>query len=248
MSLNPIKPPTLLPEQVADRLREAIVRGTLRPGERLREATIARQLGVSTIPVREAFRQLEAEGLLASEPRRGRVVRGLSTQDLEDLFRARVALEGLAYEMIHERGGLGPDALAWLADNLAQEQEAIQADNLVLGAELDLCFHDRIYQETGSALLQELWQLLRTRLNLFFYWRWQADPGSTVSRAVGDHRNILDALRRNDLEALRRLSQQVGERVSQGAVQSLRKLQSQVDGRVRTLEPSTTEILAHGRD
>jgi DNA-binding GntR family transcriptional regulator len=223
MALGHVAPASLLSDRIADRLREAIIRGKLKPGDRLKEAEVASQLGVSTIPVREAFGQLEREGLITSQPHRGKFVRALTEQDLYDLFRLRVSLESIAYEMIHEDGGVGAKALDALACNLKEERQALEAGDLARAAKLDLAFHDLIYQEAGSDLLIELWQVLRARLNVFFYWRWRTRASPTALVAWIDHEHILESLRQNDLDALNNLAQDIGRRVSDTAIESLRE-------------------------
>lgn len=85
-----------LPEQAADELRAAILQGRLREGEHLHQMALARQLGVSSIPLREALRQLEAEGFVTLEPYHGAVVRAMTPEELHDLTETRLALEALA--------------------------------------------------------------------------------------------------------------------------------------------------------
>jgi len=78
---------------VADKLREKILNGELREGQQLRQDAIAAELRVSRIPVREALRQLEAEGLVTIIPHRGAVVSALSLEEIEELFEIRAVLE-----------------------------------------------------------------------------------------------------------------------------------------------------------
>jgi DNA-binding GntR family transcriptional regulator len=82
-----------LPSAIADRLRDKILRGHFRAGEQLRQQAIAAEFEVSRIPVREAFRQLEAEGLITINDHRGAVVSALSPDEIQELFDIRAALE-----------------------------------------------------------------------------------------------------------------------------------------------------------
>ncbi|MEU4641451.1 GntR family transcriptional regulator [Micromonospora sp. NPDC023814] len=84
-------------------IRQAIVEGRYRPGQRLVEQRIAEEFALSRTPVREALRRLEAEGLVHSEPNRGAVVRGLSIEDVADLYGLRARLEAYAAELAAER-------------------------------------------------------------------------------------------------------------------------------------------------
>ena len=81
------------PGLVADGIRLAILRGQLAPGQTLKQEELAKQFGLSRAPVREALRQLEAEGLVISYPHRGTVVARLSADDIEEVFLIRITLE-----------------------------------------------------------------------------------------------------------------------------------------------------------
>lgn len=84
---------------VLERLRKAIMDGSYEPGDRLVETAIADGMGVSRTPVREAFRQLEIEGLAENVPRRGTVVKGISKSDILEIYQIREVLEGLAFRL-----------------------------------------------------------------------------------------------------------------------------------------------------
>jgi DNA-binding GntR family transcriptional regulator len=223
MVVDHVAPSSLLSDRIADQLREAIIHGELKPGDRLKEAEVASQLGVSTIPVREAFGQLEREGLITNLPRRGKFVRALTEQDLHGLYRLRASLEAVAYEMIYERGGLDAKALDALARSVEEERQALEDGDVARAARLDLTFHDRIYHEAGSDLLVELWQVLRARLNVVFYWRGRTRASPTEFNASAEHEYILEALRRNDLETLSELARGVGRRDVGTTIERLRE-------------------------
>lgn len=199
-NLNKLQSIRLMPDHIADKLREAILRGRLQPGEHLKEALIAQQLGVSTGPVREAFRLLEREGLIDSLPHRGKFVHALSEREISDLYRVRDALDSLAYDMINEQGGLSEEALRQLQRDIDEVRAAAEAKDPYLTAELDLRFHDHIYELTGSKVLQDVWQALRTRLHVHFHWRLTIMPtgGPPAHEA---HAATLKKLRRKDSDS-----------------------------------------------
>jgi DNA-binding GntR family transcriptional regulator len=85
-----------LRDRVYDDIREAILAGTLNPGDRIKERSVAAQMGVSTTPIKEALRRLEQEGLVVSQPRRGAVVGPLVSTSAAEILELRAALEGLA--------------------------------------------------------------------------------------------------------------------------------------------------------
>lgn len=86
-------------EIVLERLRKAIMNGTFQTGDRLVETSIAEKMGVSRTPVREAFRQLEIEGLAENLPRKGTIVKGISKRDIFEIYEIREVLEGLAFRL-----------------------------------------------------------------------------------------------------------------------------------------------------
>lgn len=92
-----------LREKIADKIRAEIIRGTFKPGERLVEPKLAKNLGISRTPIREALRQLEGEGFIEIVPRRGAIVKELTLKDIDDLYAIKANLEGLAARQACER-------------------------------------------------------------------------------------------------------------------------------------------------
>src|SRR5689334_7325627 len=103
-ALTPLRPPDTLAQSTAELLRERLLGGAFAPGQRLVEAEIARQLGISRGPVREALARLRAEGLAYEEPRRGSFVAALSAEDVREIYELRAALESQAARLLIERG------------------------------------------------------------------------------------------------------------------------------------------------
>src|SRR5688500_3082861 len=100
--LRPLKT-QVLRHDVADAIRSAIAGGVLKPGQRVLEVELAEELGVSRLPVREAIRQLEHEGLLVSQPHRGTFVAQVTPDDIREMFSLREALESLAARLVAAR-------------------------------------------------------------------------------------------------------------------------------------------------
>ena len=94
-------------ETVADYLRESILQGEMKPGEKLNQNKVLEKLGISSIPFREALRILEKEGLIISRPGKGSWVAGISHKDLEETFEMREMIEVFALELIQKRGKRG---------------------------------------------------------------------------------------------------------------------------------------------
>jgi DNA-binding GntR family transcriptional regulator len=189
----------VLRQEVVHAIERALLVGSLTPGQRLNETEIARQMGISKGPVREALRQLEQFGLVVSYPQRGTFVAEITPAVASEAFSLRTVLESYAARL----------AIARLDDaDLARMQEILeQADalppetgRLLKRAELDLAFHDEIYRLSGHRLLQEAWGNLRAKFRVLLVATGVLDdaaPGrpSTYARR---HAPILAALAARD--------------------------------------------------
>lgn len=176
---------------VADVLREAILRGILLAGQQLRQDEIARELGVSHIPVREALRQLEAEGLVRLRPYRGFEVSELSPEEVEELYEIRIPLECQALRL----------ALPHLTDEDLERAEqildAIDAEgDPSAWSELNTEFHAVLYAPSRRQRLLNLIRTLRT--NVDRYLRLYISVMQRKQYSQREHRKILDAVRRRD--------------------------------------------------
>src|SRR5690606_19153041 len=139
IQLHSYKP---LRELVFEAIREAIIEGTLEPGERLMEAQLAEDLGVSRTPVREAIRQLELAGLVVMIPRRGAYVADISLKDVADVFEIRGALEALAASLAADRAT--DEEIQQLQSLLVEIERSVEARDVDLLVELDTRFHDQL--------------------------------------------------------------------------------------------------------
>jgi DNA-binding GntR family transcriptional regulator len=191
-----LPPPRSLADDVADRLREAIVSGWFGPGERLREETLAKSIGVSRGPVREALARLEREGLIVIRRNRGAIVARLSDEDLEEVYSLRVAVEVLAVRRVAERiDAAGLDRLQAIVDRIA----AAVARGIEPGeaAELDLAFHDELYDLAAHRRLRDVWFSLRPQIHILLLDR-NVAVDDFREFVASSHQDILDALRERD--------------------------------------------------
>jgi len=152
--MRPLQTRKLLAEDVADRLREEILSGGFEQGERLVEAGIAQQLGVSRGPVREAFKLLRAEGLVKDEPHRGTFVVRLTSADVGEIYDLRAALEARAAKQLAERARGGDlRTMRRLLDRLLQ---AAETGDVAIVSQADLAFHEGLCRLTGNRRLHEI--------------------------------------------------------------------------------------------
>ena len=151
-----------LRDVVFNTLRRAILKGDLKPGERLMEIALAEKLGVSRTPIREAIRKLELEGLVVMAPRKGAKVASITERDLNDVLEVRKGMEELAIRLACER--ITPEELDEL-DKVEQRFLSLTENgDLTELAEMDVAFHDIIYNATNNNRLVQLLSNLREQM------------------------------------------------------------------------------------
>lgn len=195
-------PPTSKSHYVLERLRRDIDEGRLKPGDPLRQADIAKRLSVSSTPVREALRHLEAEGAIVYVPHRGVTVAELAPTDVTDLYVLRARVEGLATRLATER--MSDEQLADIVkqhDRLRELVLTAPAEELIgLNREL----HFSIYRAAGSELLvsqiEGLWKLFPVRTNVAL-WHHE-DFGQQF---VDEHIELIEAIVARDAERADRI-------------------------------------------
>lgn len=179
-------------QTVADWLRADILAGRLAPGSRLRQDAIAADYGVSHIPVREAFRLLEAEGLVSIRPRHGAIVTSLSASEIEELYEMRIALECAAMRAAIPR--MSSESLS----NAAAILDVIDRDPK-RWPELNTAFHLALYRDASRPRMFALISsLLR---NCERYLRHEADFLGIFDCSQREHRELLAAARAKDVDA-----------------------------------------------
>ncbi len=184
-----------LEEQVLRRLRLAIQTNQLKPGQRLLEIEIAKQLGVSRVPVRQAIHILEHEGLVVTEPGRGAYVINLSDQDISEIYGLRTALEVYAISQVAQIAQAQDiDMLQSIVDEmLVQANQKPHPDQ----NPLDLKFHETICQLTGNRRLIEEWRRLSTQVRMVLALKILVfDDSLTIPQG---HQRLVNAIREHDV-------------------------------------------------
>lgn len=202
-------------EKVAAAITQAVRDGRLAPGQRLTEADFAAGLGVSRSSVREAFRRLTADGLLAFEPHRGVTVRKLSRREVDNLFAVRGALEALAIGLAFPALRAAPERLLALQ---ADMDRAVEANDMTGFSRANGLFHAAFAEAADNALLAQT----LSRLSNSIYWlqfrmlvdRRQvfdshAQHRATVAAVIAGDLAAAEAAMREHVEASRRLVQQL---------------------------------------
>jgi DNA-binding GntR family transcriptional regulator len=190
-----------LRRNVVDALRTAIIEGRLAPGTRLIERELIQMTGVSRTVIREALRQLESEGVVATIPNKGPVVRQLTLDEAKDLYLIRAVLEGLAAKMF-----VGNASAADLAELKGALDDTFAAyrdgdPDVVLNAKNR--FYETLTRGAGSEILSQMLATLHARIR-----RWRAlglgHPKRSPTRSresIKGLRDLLDAIKRRDAEA-----------------------------------------------
>ena len=182
--------------RVYHKIRDNILSGVYKENEELKEVSIGEELGVSRTPVREAFRQLELEGLIQIIPNKGAYVTGITIKDVEDIYMMRSKLEGLAAR--------------WATTNITQEQMEEMEENIYLSefhaskghmeqiAVLDNRFHEIIYEACNSKMLEHQLRdfheyVLRVRKRTLSQFK-------RSSESTKEHREIMEAIKAGDAD------------------------------------------------
>jgi DNA-binding GntR family transcriptional regulator len=188
--MTKIEPLGAVRERVLAALRQEIIAGRLRPGDRLVERELAERFGVSRVPVREAIRALVAEGFVHFETPRRTVVRRLTPTDVKELFELREALEvyaaGLASARADEKD------LAELAELLDQAAAATAVGDAETITDVNTRFHDQILAMAGNSLLISVMEPVDGRL------RWLTRQNEEWPQLLTEHRELYEAIASGD--------------------------------------------------
>ena len=193
-----------LRDVVFNTLRRAILRGELKPGERLMEIQLANKLGVSRTPIREAIRKLELEGLVLMIPRKGAEVAEITEKNLRDVLEVRCALEELAVQLACERiDKRGIKELHTAADRF---RDVLGSDDITQIAQADEAFHDVIFTATDNERLIQLLNNLREQM--YRYRIEYLKKKECYPQLLGEHEAIISAIERHDKEKATRITGQ----------------------------------------
>ncbi|MEV5579644.1 GntR family transcriptional regulator [Streptomyces parvus] len=182
---------------VYDNLHEAIVGGDLRPGERINMDELARTFGISKIPIREAVKRLESDGLVVSRVHSGVIVSEIDLHEMRGVFLAREAIEGLVGRLAAEKSN--DTLVAELEGVQAKMSEALEAGEVGALMSLNSEFHGTLAASSGYRILSELTEQLLVAVRRY---RIVAPVDDMNWRSVlTEHQTIIDAVRRQDPEA-----------------------------------------------
>ena len=183
-----------LRDVVFNTLRQAILRGELKPGERLMEIQLANKLGVSRTPVREAIRKLELDGLVLMVPRKGAEVAEITEKSLKDVLEVRKALEELAVQLACEK--ITKEDIAELKEAGEEFKKVLKSKDITEIAEADVRFHDVLYMATDN---QKLIQLLNNFREQMYRYRVEYLKKEEVhEQLIAEHDEIVESVTARD--------------------------------------------------
>ena len=212
-----------LRDVVFNTLRQAILKGELKPGERLMEVALADRLGVSRTPIREAMRKLELEGLVVMVPRRGAQVASITEKDLNDVLEVRIALENMAIEKACERMTEEDMESLFLASR--SFERVMSEGDLVQMAEADEAFHEMIYKAAGNERLNQVLSNLREQM---YRYRMEYLKGKeTRNQLLSEHQELTRALRERNVRKAQEISFTHLDNQRKAIIQSIRNQQKE---------------------
>ncbi|MCI8543791.1 GntR family transcriptional regulator [Acetatifactor aquisgranensis] len=183
-----------LRDVVFNTLRQAILTGELKPGERLMELHLADRLGVSRTPVREAIRRLELEGLVTMIPRRGAEVAQITEKGMSDVLEVRRTLDALCAELACDR--ITEESLARLQKACGHFEQCVATKNAKKIAQADVALHDIIVQATGN---QRLIQMVNNLSEQMYRYRFEYIKDSSQHETlVKEHKIIYESIVNKD--------------------------------------------------
>jgi DNA-binding GntR family transcriptional regulator len=209
--------------QVTNAIREAIVIGEYEPGQKLSETVLSEFYKVSRTPIREAFKQLEREGLVEIIPRVGTCVTKQTEQELNELFTLKEVLEGLSAGLLAERGDAGKINI--LQQAVVDMENAIQTSNKKLYVEANNVFHEAILEGADNSKLRYMLNLLLNQIPYNRYVFLTIEDPIRLNQSLIEHRTILKAIEKGDREeaekAMRDHVRASGEKLKTGIAKKL---------------------------
>jgi DNA-binding GntR family transcriptional regulator len=183
--------------QVVQTLRKAILKGRFAPGARLVERDLCELMGVSRTSIREAFRQLESEGIVENIPNRGPVVAKLNRAQVKDVYEARQALEALAAKLFASNATEEEvEELGKATETLALAYRTGEVDDIIVAKD---AFYGVLYFGCGNAVAPEMLTLLNTRITLLR--RVSLSMPGRSKKSLREMRRLMAAIRKRDGDA-----------------------------------------------
>lgn len=195
---QPARPRTLV-DHAVDAILSAASRGLILPGDRVSEPDLVNRLGMSRVPIREALRILESQGIVTSEPYKGIRLMEISHQRLEQIIDVRIPLETLACRRAIETGRNGPAQLALLAQSVEELVLMQQREDIYGFASADTAFHRALCSFAANPVLSNLWESIARQLTVLFG---LSTMGKSMDAIIDEHRRLVAVFAQGDIDKM----------------------------------------------
>ncbi len=206
-----------LEDLVYARLEEDILTGAYTRGEALTELSISSKFEISRTPVRAAIRRLAEEGLVTLYPNKAAVVTGIDKDDIIDIYKIRMRLDGLAAAMAAEK--MSDEDIARLRESVELSEFYSKKHDTEHQKELDTAFHEIIYSASGSRMLKNILSELHKKAKL--YRKLSLGTSGRAERSMEEHREILEAIEEKDAKSAEKLTQKHVQKALAGILKGI---------------------------
>jgi len=214
-----------LGESIADAIVDAVAQGTLEPSQRIIEEDLARQFEVSRVPVREAIKLLQAQGILNVTPNRGARVAPFDPPMIEQVYEVRIALERIAVRDAMHSYRREPRVLDGLREIISRMERMARWADWVEFRKCDIAFHREICRASGNEIVLKLWEALAQHITIIFGRELASERNFAV--VIDQHRKLLEMFERGDDSIERVIESHIvrlrGRATSGGAKQPLKR-------------------------
>lgn len=210
-----------LPDQVAEHIVVLLANGDLQPGQRLFEKDICQLLGVSRIPVREALRILQTQGVVTTEPNRGTFITEFGSDETSEMLEVRLSVERIALRRLLKQVAARPEIISELQDSIDEMRRAAKLSDQLAYCRADLSFHSRMVELSQSPVLKPIWDSLARGVLVFLMQ--ERNVAFDYEASIRDHELLVEMIRDRKRGAL---DQEI-ERHIMGYLKQHREVQSQ---------------------
>lgn len=218
--IKPVGRPRFMGDTVYDMLKEAIIKGTLAQGQKLVETQLSAQMNVSRVPVREAMKKLEQDGLVEKTGKRGFVVKIVSREEIDETFGIRVLLESYAAFLATER--IDDGLIRKLDESIETYKQVLETGDTERLMQLNTQFHEMVYRASGS---QKLYGLINNFRDFIYRYRRKLLNNLDFARlSLRDHEKMVKAMRQKDQKRVEHL---VRKHILRGKEVILKEMESE---------------------
>jgi DNA-binding GntR family transcriptional regulator len=209
-------------QEVVDSIRNAIVSGKLELGQHLAEVSLSEQMAVSRVPIREALRQLEQEGLVTRYNNRGCFVTDFTDEDVREVFSLRSSLECMAIEWAAPHFAM--EDIEALRQLIEEQRQAVAARDFTGLAVLDMRFHEFVCIKAQHSRLLKEWYSLHAQCQMLLNRRFQTLSDYAPETVPDDHTQILNAIESKDVVTAIHLTKLISSRVELECIETLHRI------------------------